>query len=60
MGHLINIANEVVQQCKQNKSLDTFISENLDKDTLESWNNFIISSLAETNKTQSIILVGSL
>ncbi|GLV33771.1 fiery mountain [Carabus blaptoides fortunei] len=58
MGHLINIANEIVQQCKQNTSLDTFISENLDKDTLESWNNFIISSLAETNKTQSIILGG--
>lgn len=57
MGHLINIANLVAEQCKENSSLDTFITEHVPKDRLEAWNDFANSDLEETNKVQRITLV---
>lgn len=59
MGHLINIANLVVEKCKENSSLDKFITEHVPKDSLEAWNNFVNSELEETNKIQRITLVNT-
>lgn len=57
MGHLINIANNIVNEYEKNSSLDEFIKGNVSKDTLEAWEIFIKGPLADANKTQRIILV---
>lgn len=59
MGHLIRIANLVVQEFEKNATLNAFVNENLAKETLTAWNNFIKGPLANINKTQQIILVSN-
>lgn len=58
MGHLINIANNVVQECEKTVALKTFIEGSLAEDTQSAWENFIKGPLAESNRQQQIVLGG--
>lgn len=59
MGHLINIANNIVREYEKNSSLDEFIKKNVSKDTLQAWENFVKGPLMDANRTQQIVLVRS-
>ncbi|KAK2587988.1 hypothetical protein KPH14_004065 [Odynerus spinipes] len=57
MGHLINIANNIVIQCEKNSALDTFVKTNLSTEYLNKWENLVNNKLVEINKTREIFLV---
>ncbi|XP_046827950.1 serine/threonine-protein phosphatase 6 regulatory subunit 3 isoform X1 [Vespa crabro] len=57
MGHLINIANNIVIQCEKNNALDTFVKTNLSTECLNKWENLVNIKLVEINKTREIFLV---
>ena len=56
MGHLIDIANNLVAQCEKNNVLNNFLKTNLPAETLSKWETFITTELEEINKTQRIML----
>ncbi|KAG7211282.1 hypothetical protein KM043_010587 [Ampulex compressa] len=56
MGHLINIADNIVNQCEKYDILDNFLKTNLSTDTHSKWTNFVTKELAEINKTHQIFL----
>ncbi|XP_053971363.1 serine/threonine-protein phosphatase 6 regulatory subunit 3 [Hylaeus anthracinus] len=58
MGHLINIANNIVNQCKKSEDLDNFLKANLPPKCLYEWNKFVNVSLVIINKTNQVVLSG--
>lgn len=59
MGHLINIANNIVNQCKKSGNLDKFLKDNLSPECLSKWDELVDNELATINKTYQILLVCS-
>lgn len=57
MGHLINIANNIVNQREKNENLDKFLKDNLSPECLNKWDNFVNVELTKINKTHQILLV---
>ncbi|XP_033183135.1 phosphatase 6 regulatory subunit 1-like protein fmt [Bombus vancouverensis nearcticus] len=58
MGHLINIANNIVNQREKNENLDKFLKDNLSPECLNKWDNFVNVELTKINKTHQILLGG--
>lgn len=58
MGHLINIANNIVNQREKNENLDKFLKDNLLPECLNKWDNFVNVELTKINKTHQILLGG--
>ncbi|XP_043248418.1 serine/threonine-protein phosphatase 6 regulatory subunit 3 [Colletes gigas] len=58
MGHLINIANNIVNQRKKSEDLDYFLKANLSPECLNKWKNLVNTQLAKINKTHQILLCG--
>nr|XP_031828128.1 serine/threonine-protein phosphatase 6 regulatory subunit 3-like [Nomia melanderi] len=56
MGHLIIIANNIVNQRKKSKSLDNFLQSNLSCECLNEWENLVNTDLAKINETYLVIL----
>ncbi|XP_076169433.1 phosphatase 6 regulatory subunit 1-like protein fmt isoform X2 [Ptiloglossa arizonensis] len=56
MGHLINIANNIVNQRKKSEDLDNFLKSNLSSECLNKWKNLVNTQLAKINKTHQILL----
>lgn len=59
MGHLVNIANNIVEQWDKTP-FGEFITEKLSSETIEAWKKFVGEPLAEVNKKQSEVLVSVL
>lgn len=57
MGHLINIANNIVTQCGKNNILASFLKNNLSPECLSKWENFVYTQLAEANKIQHMLMI---
>lgn len=57
MGHLINIANNIVKQRERSENLDKFLKNNLLLECLNKWENFVNVELTKINKTHQILLV---
>lgn len=57
MGHLIELANHVVEQCEKNRAFNDFFLYKLPEETLDQWVNFVAEPLGEINKIQQIMLV---
>lgn len=57
MGHLINIANNIVNQRERSENLDKFLKNNLLLECLNKWENFVNVELTKINKTHQILLV---
>lgn len=60
MGHLINIANNIVNQCKKSGNLDKFLKDNLSPECLSKWDELVDNELATINKTHQILLSGKI
>lgn len=58
MGHLINIANNIVNQREKSEHLEKFLKDNLSPECLSKWDNFVDTELAKINKTHRILLGG--
>ncbi|XP_012257302.2 serine/threonine-protein phosphatase 6 regulatory subunit 3 isoform X2 [Athalia rosae] len=58
MGHLINIANNIVTQCEKSNVLEAFLKANLSPDCLNKWEALASNQLADINKTHKICLGG--
>lgn len=58
MGHLIHIANNIVNQREKSESLDKFLKNNLSPECLTKWDNFVNTELAKINETHQIPLGG--
>nr|XP_003708528.1 PREDICTED: serine/threonine-protein phosphatase 6 regulatory subunit 3 isoform X1 [Megachile rotundata]XP_012152984.1 PREDICTED: serine/threonine-protein phosphatase 6 regulatory subunit 3 isoform X1 [Megachile rotundata] len=58
MGHLINIANNIVNQREKSEGLDKFLKDNVSSECLTKWENLVNTKLAKINKTHQIILGG--
>ncbi|XP_033210876.1 serine/threonine-protein phosphatase 6 regulatory subunit 3 isoform X2 [Belonocnema kinseyi] len=58
MGHLIDIANNLVTQCEKNNVFNNFLKANVPAETLTNWENFVSTELEDINKTQRIMLGG--
>ncbi|XP_015437682.1 PREDICTED: serine/threonine-protein phosphatase 6 regulatory subunit 3 [Dufourea novaeangliae] len=58
MGHLINIANNIVSQRQKSKNLDQFLNANLSPKCLNEWKNLVNTDLAKINETHQILLGG--
>lgn len=58
MGHLINIANNIVTQCEKNNVLEGYLKANLSSDCLNKWEALATNQLADINKTHKIYLGG--
>ncbi|XP_046411016.1 serine/threonine-protein phosphatase 6 regulatory subunit 3 isoform X1 [Neodiprion fabricii] len=58
MGHLINIANNIVTQCEKNNILQSFLKTNLSPDCLTKWEALATNQLADINKIHKIYLGG--
>lgn len=56
MGHLTNIANSVI---KQGDCLGDFINENIDENTLNSWHNYVETTLQPINDLHQQFLGGT-
>lgn len=60
MGHLINIANNIVTQCEKNNILASFLKNNLSPECLTKWENLVSVQLVEINKIhQTVMMVRS-
>ncbi|XP_063239903.1 serine/threonine-protein phosphatase 6 regulatory subunit 2 isoform X2 [Bacillus rossius redtenbacheri] len=57
MGHLANIANHVAQAAEK-EPLGSAIRDWVTKDTVAAWEAFMANALAETNRTNDILLAG--
>lgn len=58
MGHLINIANNIVNQCEKNNILASFLKNNLSPECLTKWESLVSVQLVEINKIhQSVMMV---
>ncbi|XP_029047430.1 serine/threonine-protein phosphatase 6 regulatory subunit 3 isoform X2 [Osmia bicornis bicornis] len=56
MGHLINIANNIVNQREDSESLDKFLKDNLSSECLDKWDDLVNAKLSKINKTHQIFL----
>lgn len=57
MGHLINIANNIVAQCEKSNELESYLKGNLSSDCMTKWEALATNQLADINKTHKIYLV---
>lgn len=57
MGHLTNIANNIVNQREKSEYLDKFLKDNLSAECLSKWDDFVNTELSKINKTHQILLV---
>lgn len=57
MGHLIELENHIVEQCKKNESFNDFLKTKLPEETFNQWETFVAEQLSEINKIQRIMLV---
>ncbi|XP_011866447.1 PREDICTED: serine/threonine-protein phosphatase 6 regulatory subunit 3 isoform X2 [Vollenhovia emeryi] len=58
MGHLINIANNIVIQCEKNNILASFLKNNLSPECLTKWENLVSVQLVEINKIHQTVMMG--
>ncbi|XP_077280575.1 phosphatase 6 regulatory subunit 1-like protein fmt isoform X2 [Temnothorax americanus] len=58
MGHLINIANNIVTQCEKNNILASFLKNNLSPECLTKWENLVSVQLVEINKIHRTVMMG--
>ncbi|XP_071574955.1 serine/threonine-protein phosphatase 6 regulatory subunit 3 isoform X2 [Temnothorax nylanderi] len=58
MGHLINIANNIVTQCEKNNILASFLKNNLSPECLTKWENLLSVQLVEINKIHRTVMMG--
>ncbi|XP_033101963.1 serine/threonine-protein phosphatase 6 regulatory subunit 3-like isoform X3 [Anneissia japonica] len=62
MGHLTRIVNVLVENNEKgnnSEQIQQLIQEHVPEDYREKWNKFIVNQLAETNKRNTVDLVGS-
>lgn len=57
MGHLINVANNIVNQREKSENLDKFLKDNLLPECLSNWDNFVNIELTKINRIHQIHLV---
>lgn len=57
MGHLINIANNIVTQCEKNNILASFLKNNLSPECLTKWENLVSVQLVEINKVHQTVMM---
>lgn len=57
MGHLINIANNIVKKAEKSEDFDRFLKDNIPAESLHKWEALVNTQLAEINKTHQIFLV---
>lgn len=57
MGHLINIANNIVTQCEKNNILASFLKNNLSPECLSKWENLVNTQLVEINKIHQTVMM---
>lgn len=57
MGHLINIANNIVTQCEKNNILASFLKNNLSPECLTKWENLVSVQLVEINKIHQTVMM---
>lgn len=57
MGHLINIANNIVSQCEKNNILASFLKNNLSPECLSKWENLVNTQLVEINKVHQTVMM---
>lgn len=57
MGHLINIANNIVTQCDKNNILASFLKNNLSPECLTKWENLVSVQLVEINKIHQTVMM---
>ncbi|XP_029171427.1 serine/threonine-protein phosphatase 6 regulatory subunit 3 isoform X2 [Nylanderia fulva] len=58
MGHLINIANNIVGQCEKSNILASFLRNNLSPECLSKWENLVNTQLVEINKIHQTMMMG--
>ncbi|XP_008553758.1 serine/threonine-protein phosphatase 6 regulatory subunit 3 isoform X1 [Microplitis demolitor] len=58
MGHLINIANNIVKKAEKSEDFDRFLKDNIPAESLHKWEALVNTQLAEINKTHQIFLGG--
>ncbi|XP_011062028.1 PREDICTED: serine/threonine-protein phosphatase 6 regulatory subunit 3 isoform X2 [Acromyrmex echinatior] len=58
MGHLINIANNIVTQCEKNNILTSFLKNNVSPECLTRWENLVSVQLVEINKIHQTVMMG--
>ncbi|XP_074101639.1 phosphatase 6 regulatory subunit 1-like protein fmt isoform X2 [Cotesia typhae] len=58
MGHLINIANNIVKKSEKSEELSKYLKENVPQECFEKWEALVNTQLAEINKTHQIFLGG--
>ena len=57
MGHLINIANNIVTQCEKNNILTSFLKNNVSPECLTRWENLVSVQLVEINKIHQTVMM---
>lgn len=57
MGHLINIANNIVTQCEKSNILASFLKNNLSPECLSKWENLVNTQLMEINKVHQTVMM---
>lgn len=57
MGHLINIANNIVTQCEKNNILASFLKNNLSPECLTKWESLVSVQLVEINKIHQTVMM---
>ncbi|CAL1686532.1 unnamed protein product [Lasius platythorax] len=57
MGHLINIANNIVTQCEKSNILASFLKNNLSPECLSKWKNLVNTQLVEINKIHQTVMM---
>lgn len=57
MGHLINIANNIVTQCEKSNILASFLKNNLSPECLSKWENLVNTQLVEINKVHQTVMM---
>ncbi len=55
MGHIVNIANSIVEKCEQH-----FLQQHLTEELFEKWNDFVKVTLTEINKQINTPLVNEM
>ncbi|XP_025163429.1 serine/threonine-protein phosphatase 6 regulatory subunit 3 isoform X2 [Harpegnathos saltator] len=58
MGHLINIANDIVSQCEKSNILNSFLKNNLSSECLSKWEKLVSTQLVEINKIHQTVMMG--
>ncbi|KAH0946482.1 hypothetical protein HN011_011282 [Eciton burchellii] len=58
MGHLINIANNIVTQCEKSNILSSFLKNNLSRECLDKWESLVNTQLVEINKIHETLMMG--